>query len=199
MKSVRSTPLKVPTKAPTGIIGFDAITGSGLPRGRATLLAGESGSGKTVFALQFLVHGAQDCREPGIFVAFEETSKRIVANAESFGWKLAELRQKKLYFMDAQPTPDLIQSGDFDLNGMLAALGAKITEMGARRIVFDGVDVVSALLPDPAAKRREIYRLNDWLLARELTGLITLKAGGRGRALSISSRSPSCNSWWTAP
>ena len=178
MKSVRSTPLKVPTKAPTGIIGFDAITGGGLPRGRTTLLAGESGSGKTVFALQFLVHGAQDCREPGIFVAFEETSKRMVANAEGFGWNLAALLGKKLFFLDAQPMPDLVQSGNFDFNGMLAALEAQIKKTGARRIAFDALDVISALLPDPAAIRREIYRLHEWIFARELTGLITLKAGG---------------------
>ena len=180
MKLTPSPSLKAPTKAPTGIIGFDKITGGGLPRGRTTLLAGGPGSGKTVFALQFLVHGAQHCKEPGIFVAFEETSKRIVANVESFGWKLAALRQKKLYFMDAQPTPNLVQSGDFDLGGMLAALQTRVLKMGARRIVFDGVDVACALLPDPAAKRRELYRLNDWLLARELTGIITLKAGGDG-------------------
>src|SRR5471030_907894 len=112
MKSVRSPPVKAPPKAPTGIAGFDEITGGGLPRGRTTLLVGGPGSGKTIFALQFLVHGAQERKEPGIFVAFEETSKRIVANAESFGWKLAELRRKRtLFFMDTQPMPDLVQSG----------------------------------------------------------------------------------------
>ena len=184
MKSVRSPSLTVPNKAPTGIIGFDEITGGGLPRGRTTLLVGGPGSGKTLFALQFLVHGAQHCNEPGIFVAFEETPTRIVANAESFGWKLTELRRKKLYFLDAQPAPELIQSGNFDLGGMLAALDAQIEKMGARRVVFDAVDVVCALLPDPAAKRREIYRLHQWLLARELSGIMTLKAGGDESAAS---------------
>ena len=178
MKSVRSPLLKMPGKASTGIIGFDEITGGGLPCGRTTLVLGGPGSGKTILSLQFLVQGAQVCKEPGIFVAFEETSKRIVANAESFGWKLAELRRKKLFFMDAQPTPSLVQSGSFDLSGMLAALGAKTKEIGARRIVFDALDVVLALLPDAAAKRREVYRLHEWLLAHELTGLITAKAGG---------------------
>src|ERR1700723_1591756 len=120
-------------KAPTGIAGFDEITGGGLPRGRTTLLAGAPGSGKTIFALQFLVHGARCCKEPGIFVAFEENPKRIVANFETFGWKLAGLQKQKLFFLDAHPTPDLIQSGTFDLSGMLAALGAKAKEMGARR------------------------------------------------------------------
>jgi circadian clock protein KaiC len=178
MNSLRSPLAKGPAKAPTGITGFDEIAGGGLPRGRTTLLVGGPGSGKTIFALQFLAHGAQDCNEPGIFVAFEETSKRIVANAQSFGWKLAELQRKKLFFLDAQPTPDLVQSGNFDLGGMLAALGAQTKEMGARRIVFDALDIILALLPDPAAKRREVYRLHEWLLGRELTGLITAKAGG---------------------
>lgn len=178
MKPIRSSLPAIPIKAPTGITGFDEITGGGLPHGRTTLLMGGPGSGKTVFALQFLVHGAQACKEPGVFVAFEETSKRIMANAKSFGWKLTELRLKKLYFLDAHPLPDLIQSGDFDLGGMLAALEVRIKEMGARRIVFDALDIVLALLPDPARKRREVYRLHTWLLDHELTGIITAKTGG---------------------
>src|SRR4026207_887619 len=188
MNSVRTLLVKVPTKghnktpakAPPGITGFDEITGGGLARSRTTLVVGGPGSGKTILALQFLIHGAQHCKDPGIFVAFEESSKRIVANAESFGWKLAELQRKKLYFMDAQPMSDLVQSGNFDLSGMLAALEAVTREMGARRIVFDALDVVLALLPDAAAKRREVYRLQEWLLARELSGIITAKAGGDG-------------------
>ena len=164
------------TKAPTGIAGLDEMTGGGLPRGRTTLLVGGSGSGKTILALQFLVNGAQQHGEPGIFVAFEETPARIVGNAATFGWKLDELQQGQLYFMDAQPAPDLVQSGTFDLSGMLAALGAKADEMGAKRIVFDALDIVLALLSDSAAQRREIYRLHAWLLAHEMTGIVTLKA-----------------------
>ncbi|MGK2952324.1 MAG: ATPase domain-containing protein [Thiobacillus sp.] len=97
MKSVRPPTAKASAKAPTGVTGFDEITGGGLPRGRTTLLVGGPGSGKTVLALQFLVHGVRHCKEPGIFVAFEENSTRIVDNAESFGWKLAALSRKKLY------------------------------------------------------------------------------------------------------
>lgn len=179
MKAARTPIVSTPNKAPAGIAGFDEITGGGLPRGRTTLLVGGPGSGKTIFALQFLAYGAQERKEPGIFVAFEENSKRIVANAESFNWKLVELqRKKRLFFLDAQPMPDLVQSGDFDLGGLLAALEAKTQEIGARRIVFDALDVILALLPDPAVERREIYRLHQWLLAHELTGIITLKSGG---------------------
>ena len=165
-------------KAPTGIAGFDEITRGGLPRGRAALLIGGPGSGKTIFATQFLVHGARNCNEPGIFVAFEESPKRIVANFEGFGWNLAELLRKKLFFLDAQPSTDLIQSGTFDLSGLLAVLGAKAKEMKAQRIVFDAMDIVLALLPDDTARTRELYRLHEWLLNAELTALITAKAAG---------------------
>jgi circadian clock protein KaiC len=167
-----------PTKAPTGVLGFDEITGGGLPRTRTTLLAGGPGSGKTIFALQFLVHGVRELKEPGIFVAFEETSQRIIGNAEGFGWELAKLRRNKLFFLDAQPAPDLVQSGNFDLMGMLAVLEGQIGAMKVRRIVFDALDIPLALLPDAAARRREVYRLHEWLLARELTAIITAKVGG---------------------
>ena len=176
MKSDRFVAARMPRKAATGIAGFDEITGGGLPRGRTSLLVGGPGSGKTIFSLQFLVNGARYFREPGMFVAFEETSKRIVANAESFDWQLTELKRKKLVFIDAQPVSDLVQSGDFDLCGMLAGLAAQAEECKARRIVFDALDIVLALLPDLAARRREVYRLHEWLLAHELTCLITLKA-----------------------
>jgi circadian clock protein KaiC len=177
MKSVRPRSVGTHLKASTGIPGFDEITGGGLPRGRTTLLLGGPGSGKTILALQFLVHGAKQCREPGIFVAFEETPERILQNAESFGWKLTELRRKKLFFFDAQPMADLIQSGSFDLIGMLSALEFQVARMHAKRIVFDALDIILALLPDMAAQRREVYRLHQWLLERGLTGIITAKAG----------------------
>lgn len=173
-----SAPKRAPStaKAPTGIEGFDEITHGGLPRGRTTLLVGGPGSGKTLFSLRFLVEGARHGREPSIFVAFEETSARIVTNAEAFGWELPKLRRTSLFFLDAQPAPDLVQSGNFDLDGMLAVLGAQISAIGAKRIVFDAIDVVLALLPDAETKSRELYRLHQWLLDNKLTGLITAKA-----------------------
>ncbi len=167
-----------PSKARTGIEGFDEITHGGLPRGRTTLVEGGPGSGKTIMALQTLVNGARLDGEAGIFVAFEESAERIMANAAKFGWDLAALQKKKLFFLDAQPNPDLVVSGSFDLGGMLAALEAKAREIKARRFVFDAVDVLLALLQDPMAVRREMYRLHEWLLANDFTALITAKAGG---------------------
>src|SRR5688572_11322569 len=161
MKSAPSARGKAPTrarvtsrpkgmaKAPTGIAGLDEITGGGLPQGRTTLLIGGPGSGKTILGLQFLVNGVREYGEPGIFVAFEETSKRLIANADGFGWS-PELRGEKLFFLDAQPQHDQVHNGTFDLSGMLSALGAQAKAMGARRIVFDALDIILALLPDAA-------------------------------------------------
>ena len=80
--------------------------------------------------------------------------------------------------MDCQPTPDLLSAGDFDLHGMLAALGAKAKQMGARRIVFDALDIVLSLLPDEVSRRRELYRLHQWVADLGLTCFITAKHGG---------------------
>ena len=176
MKSTRARRASC-AKAPTGIAGFDEITRGGLPQGRTTVLAGGPGSGKTIFAMQFLAHGARNCGEHGIFVAFEESPARIVANLAGFGWQLGTFSPSSLYFMDAQPTAEMLREGDFDLSGMLAALGAVADKMRARRVVFDALDVLLAHLPDAAARTREIYRIHQWLLSREFTGLITAKAG----------------------
>lgn len=171
-------------KAPTGIAGFDEITRGGIPAGRTTLLVGGPGAGKTVFALETLVNAARDQREPGIFVAFEESSRQIIANAATFGWDLPRLEREQLFFLDARLSPTTVQAGDFDISAMLAGLDAKARQMGAKRIVFDGVDVLLTLLDDSAKERREMYRLQDWLNSAGLTAILTAKAtdGNHGAA-----------------
>lgn len=177
--TARSSVVGTPARAPTGVAGFDEITRGGLPRGRTTLVGGGPGSGKTILALHFLVHGARALKEPGVFIAFEESSTRILSNAAAFGWDLPELvRRRQLSFIDARPTADLVRAGDCDLGGLLAAMEAVIRKTRARRLVFDALDVLLALLPDEAARRREVYQLHEWLLTRGLTGLITLQTDG---------------------
>jgi circadian clock protein KaiC len=185
--NTRKTVAQAPAKAPTGIDGFDEITHGGLPRARTTLLGGGPGSGKTLMALQTLVNAARRDNEPGIFVAFEESSERVIANAAQFGWDLEGLQKKKLFFLNAQPNPDMLQAGSFDLGGMLAGLGAKALEMNARRIVFDSIDVVLALLGGMEAEHRELYRLNNWILKLGLTAIITCKSGGETRRMDLGS------------
>ncbi len=162
-------------KVSTGIEGFDDITGGGLPSRCTTLLMGGPGCGKTIVALQILVSAAAEHGTAGIFVAFEEEALQVAANGETFGWKMPALEEKKLFFMDACMRSDVVKAGAFDLTGLLAGLAAKASEMGAKIVIFDAVDVLLSLLNDPAAESRELYRIHEWLMHHGLTGIITTK------------------------
>ena len=179
MNATKSAAHQLLPKIATGIPGFDELSHGGLPRYRTSLLKGGPGSGKTVFALQSLVNAARRRQEPGIFVAFEESTRQIVANAASFDWGLPALAGSKLFFLDAKLSPDVVKSGEFDLSGMLAMLKAKKEEIGAKWIVFDGIDVLLTLLQNPIAEMREIYRIRDWLADNEVNAaIITAKIDG---------------------
>jgi len=173
----RSVP-QLPSKIATGVQGFDELSRGGMPRNRTSLIMGGPGSGKTVFSLQTLANAARRQGEPGIFVAFEEQSRQIIANAATFDWGLPALTKNKIFVLDAQLSPTVVQSGEFDLTGMLAILKAKKERMGARWIVFDGIDVLLTLMQNPAAEMREIYRIRDWLADNELTAIVTAKTCG---------------------
>jgi len=166
---------KVPDRLQTFVPGLDALTDGGLPRGRTTLIVGGPGCGKTILALQVLVEGARRAREPGIFVAFEERAREIVKDAGAFGWDLPRLQKDRLFFLDAHLDSSTVHGGAFDLAGLLASLSAKARQLGARRIVFDGIDMLLTQLDDPAAERLELQRLHQWLYESGLSGIITAK------------------------
>src|SRR6202790_579638 len=174
-----------PPKIATGIQGFDELSQGGLPRNRISLLKGGPGSGKTVFALQSACNAARTPGEPGIFVAFEERPQQIMANSARFQWDLPALPKRKLFFMDANLSPDAVQSGEFDLRGMLAMLKAKKEEIGAKWIVFDSIDVLLTLLQNPKSEMREIYRIRDWLAENEVDAAIfTAKINSHGSEIA---------------
>lgn len=164
-------------KVSTGIPGFDDVTGGGLPAGRTTLVTGGPGSGKTLFALQTLVCGAA-AGEPGIFVAFEETVDNIQANSAGFSWDFERARGN-LHWLEGQVDAETTISGDFDLQGLLAALSVKVDQTGARRIALDSIDVLLARLGSDELAMREIKRLQAWLSARNLTAILSAKADPR--------------------
>ena len=178
MNGTKKTAPQALAKIATGISGFDELSYGGLPRNRTTLVKGGPGSGKTVFALQSMVNAIRLRREPGIFVAFEETAEQIRINAATFDWGLSTLAKSRLFFLDAHLSPEVVQSGEFDLKGMLAMLKAKKEEMGAKWIVFDGMDVLLTLLQNPISEMREIYRIRDWLAENETSAIITAKVDG---------------------
>lgn len=168
-------------KTPTGIRIFDEITKGGLPSGETTLIFGGPGSGKTVFTLETLVRGAGRYNEPGILVSFEEDPKTIRKQARGFGWDLDNLeRSGKLFLYDARLAPETVYAGAFNLQGLLAGIQAKAEEIGAKRIVFDALDVLLFLLNDQNRERQETYRISNWLSETNMTGIITVRSDLEG-------------------
>jgi circadian clock protein KaiC len=162
-------------KSPTGIVGLDLITGGGLPKERTTLVCGVAGAGKTMLALEFLVRGATEFDEPGLFVAFEESAEELAANVASLGFDLPGLVAANALRLDeVRLDPDELQAtGAYDLEGLFIRLGHAIDSIGAKRVAFDTVEVLFAGLPDPALLRAELRRLFRWLKDRGVTAVVT--------------------------
>lgn len=161
-------------KCPTGIRGFDLVTEGGLPRGRGTLVSGAAGCGKTLFALEFLAHGAADLGEPGVFVTFRESPAELVANVRSFGWDVERLLDAgTLAFEHVKLGPGAVEAGAFDLDALMARIGARIASVGARRVALDTVEILYATLPNARLLRAEIERVFAWFKEQGLTAVLT--------------------------
>lgn len=163
---------------PTGISGLDEVTNGGLPRGRATLIAGGPGCGKTLLATEFLVRGTE-MGEPGVFVAFEETAEEITTNVASVGWDLDRLcSEGKLVIDHVKVERERIdQTGDYDLEALFIRIGFAIDEVKAKRVVLDTLEVLFSALDDSARLRAELRRLFGWLKGRGVTAIVTAERG----------------------
>ncbi len=166
-------------KASTGIQGLDEITGGGLPRGRPTLLCGNAGCGKTLLAMQFLTHGAEECGERGVFMAFEENAKDLAKNYASLGHDLKALvAQKKLVLESVRiERDDIGETGEYDLERMFLRLGRAIESIGAKRVVLDTVEALFSGWSNTAVLRAELRRLFRWLKDKGVTAIITAERG----------------------
>lgn len=164
------------TMITTGIPGFDALAGGGLPRARLVSIFGSAGTGKTIFALQTLAHRMRDHGEHAIFVSFEQPTAHVLADVENFHWGLDELAGDQLTLIDATAPYEAVHNGDFSLDGLTAGLTAVIAEKAATVVVLDGVDAVLSLL-QPARQRAELSRLVGWLAGAGVTGIFTVKPG----------------------
>ena len=166
-------------KCPTGIEGLDEITGGGLPSGRATLICGAAGCGKTMLSIEFLVRGATQFNEPGVFMMFEENASELCANVNSMGFDLAALQAEKKIVLDYVhiERSEIEVTGEYDLEGLFIRLGHAIDSVGAKRVVLDTVEALFAGLPNHALLRAELRRLFRWLKDRGVTAVITGEEG----------------------
>jgi circadian clock protein KaiC len=166
-------------KAPTGITGLDEVTLGGLPRGRATLICGGAGCGKTMLAVEFLVNGVREYGEPGVFVAFEETRDELVVNSASLDFDLGKLvRQGKLAIDHVHIDPNEIsETGDYDLEGLFIRLKYAIESVGAKRVVLDTIETLFSGFSNTALLRAEIRRLFQFLKSFGVTAIVTGERG----------------------
>ena len=166
-------------KAPTGIQGLDELTQGGLPRGRPTLLCGNAGCGKTLLAMEFLVRGAVEFGEPGVFMSFEENPAELATNFASLGYDLRTLVAQKKVALDFVhlERSEIEESGEYDLEGLFVRLGHAIDSIGARRVVLDTVEALFSGLSNTAVLRAELRRLFRWLKAKGVTAVITGERG----------------------
>ena len=169
-------------KAPTGIAGLDEVTDGGLPRSRTTLLCGGPGCGKTLMGVQFLVRGALDFAEPGVFIAFEESPVELAQNVASLGWDLGDLQARELLAIDhiRITEGEILETGDWDLEGLFIRLGLAIDSVGAKRVVLDTVESLFGPLGNEVLLRAELRRLFRWLNDRAVTAIVT---GERGEGM----------------
>ncbi len=180
MKNIKSLPHNgVLPKSPTFIQGLDEITNGGLPRGRATLVCGGAGCGKTLFAMEFLVYGATQCNEKGVFVSFEETANELTANVASLGFDLDSLvERKKIRIEHIRIERGEIKLGDeYNLVGLFIRIQDAIESIGAKRIVLDTIESLFSELPSPDMLRAELRRLLRWLKRKGVTTIITAERG----------------------
>jgi circadian clock protein KaiC len=178
-KSKKQTPVKVLPKTKTGITGFDEITGGGLPQGRPSLICGSAGSGKTLFSLEFIVRGALEFNEPGVFMAFEEKAEELSMNVASLGFDLVQLQKDKRVKIDHVhiDRSEIEETGEYDLDGLFIRLGFAIDSIGAKRVVLDTIENLFSGLNNQAILRAEIRRLFTWLKEKGVTAIITGEKG----------------------
>ena len=177
----RTTPARTVSKAPTGIQGLDEITGGGLPRGRPTLVCGGPGCGKTILAMEFLMNGARQYGEPGVFLSFEESVEDLTLNFASLGFDPRQLAARKKIAFDyvrVDPT-EIHETGTYDLDGLFIRLGHAIDSIGAKRVVLDTIETLFSGLSDTRTLRAELRRLFNWLRMKGVTAVVTGERGER--------------------
>ena len=163
------------TKVATGISGFDTFSEGGLPKGRTTLIAGTAGSGKTIFASQFLAEGINR-GENGVFVTFEEPPKMLRKNVLGFGWDIQQWEaQGKWTFVDASPTDYSTPfiSGEYDLEPLVSRLKYAIEQVNAKRIAMDSLGAIFSYVPDIAQIRSTLFKLAQIIREMEITAILT--------------------------
>ncbi|GAC1421357.1 MAG: circadian clock protein KaiC [Flavisolibacter sp.] len=162
-------------KTLTGISGLDEITNGGIPTGRPTLVCGSAGCGKTLLSVEFIVRGATEFKEPGVFMSFEEKAEEIATNVVSLGFDMQKLQKNRMVRMDYVhiDRTEIQETGEYDLAGLFIRLDHAIQSIGAKRVVLDTIENLFSGLTNQNILRAELRRLFQWLKQKKVTTIIT--------------------------
>ena len=166
-------------KTPTGITGLDEITDGGLPTGRPSLICGDAGAGKTLFAVEFIARGALEMGEPGVIISFEENAEDLEKNVASLGFDLRKMQKDGLVKIDYIhiERSEIEETGEYDLDGLFIRIGHAIDSIKAKRVVLDTIENLFGGLDNEGILRAEIRRLFSWLKNKGMTTVITAERG----------------------
>ena len=167
-------------KLTTGIPGFDILTHGGIPEGRATLIAGRSGTGKTIFALQLAAHLARQ-NLPALLVGVEESGEDLLVTGDGLGLDLSTLRDEgKLFIADLTRPMDgpTVVSGDYDLYGLIHRLEAAVKERKVKAIIIDSATALFSPRPAPEQLRNHFFQMVHTLRRLGVTGVILAESPG---------------------
>jgi circadian clock protein KaiC len=158
----------------TAVDGLDEILGGGLTANRVYLLEGTPGTGKTTFALRFLIAGAERA-EAGLYVTLSESTEELQAVVESHGWSLDGIEVFELAD-DGARDPDAEQSilypSEVELGETVRALTAQVERLSPARVVFDSLSEMRLLAQDPLRYRRQVLALKQFFSTRSCTVLL---------------------------
>ncbi|MFH1056662.1 MAG: ATPase domain-containing protein [Candidatus Micrarchaeota archaeon] len=165
----------------TGVKGLDELIEGGFQRGRTILVSGATGTGKSIFGMQFIYKGAEDYNEPGVFVTFDENPNKIREDMLRFGWNIKEEEKKeKMAIVDGtsaragSPSDEeyTLVSG-LDFNRLLVEIAGVIRKIGAKRLVIDSIPAMGQLLEKEGDIRRNILKLAFTVSKAGVTTILT--------------------------
>lgn len=156
----------------TGIHGLDDLLEGGIPQGRIVALTGSAGSGKTTFGFQFLQHGIAACDEPGVYVTLEEEAADLYQDMGRYGWDLNSWVQDKKLTLLKSPIPFEVDA-PISVDDLLDQIHRAVTNVNAKRIVFDSVAALGLPYSDMVTLRRDVLRLCAMLRELDCTTLLT--------------------------
>ncbi len=167
----------------TGIHGLDELVGGGFPRGSCVLAMGKVGTGKSIFAMQYIANGIQEYGEPGVFVSLERERKALYDDASAFGWQLQRLEKEGSLQILGGPIASVakaMKKAEAAIEDIFDEIAEAVEGAEAKRAAVDGVEKLAIFAPDEVSLKLQLGDLKDRLAGLGCTTLLTCEVDEEG-------------------